>query len=84
MTNHDSKTIDLDSINVDQLLARRRQVAIVWSIEDVKGVRPDLDDIQAWEVLEECRDKHDCEWGFTWTFIADVADELFPRSKKPR
>ena len=76
------QTIDFDSIDVGQLLAKRRQVAIVWAIEDVQGLRPDLDDDQAWEVLQECRDKHDSEWGFTFTFIADIADELFPRPKK--
>ena len=62
---------------IRELLQRQRQVAVTWCIADVKHVRPDLTDDQAWEVLEECRDRHDCEWGFTWTFIGDVADELF-------
>jgi len=41
-------------------------------------VRPDLTDDQAWEVLVECRDKHNCEYGFNWDLIEIVADELFP------
>jgi hypothetical protein len=50
----------------------------------VRHVRPDLSDDQAWEVLGRCRDQHDCEWGFTWTFLKDVADELFPKSATSR
>jgi hypothetical protein len=65
-------------LDVHQLLAARRQVAVIWSIEDVLAVRSDLTDDQAWEVLERCYDKHDCEWGFTWQYIEDVADILFP------
>jgi len=59
------------------LLAKYRQVGVLWCCEDVKHVRPDLTDDQAWDVLQECIDKHDCEWGFTWTFIKDIADILF-------
>jgi hypothetical protein len=74
---------DYSAIDIDAVLAERRQVAIVWSIEDVQGVRPDLNADQAWEVLQDCRDKHDSEWGFTWTFIKDVADDLFPATLNP-
>jgi hypothetical protein len=76
----DSKP-DYSHSNIHQVLAERGQVAIVWAIEDVQHVRPDLNRDQAWEVLERCRDKHDCEWGFTWTYIQVVADLLFPESK---
>ncbi|HUY92533.1 MAG TPA: hypothetical protein VMV10_27590 [Pirellulales bacterium] len=65
-------------IDVHQLLRARRQVAVIWSIEDVQGVRPELTDDQAWDVLERCYDKHDCEWGFTWNYLEDVADIMFP------
>jgi len=65
-------------IDVHQLLRARRQVPVIWSIEDVKAVCPDLTDDQAWEVLERCHDKHDCEWGFTWQYIEDMADIMFP------
>lgn len=68
---------DESKIDIQQLLRQRRQVAVVWSVEDVQHVRPDLTDDQAWEVLERCRHKHDCEWGFTSNYIEDVADDLF-------
>jgi hypothetical protein len=44
----------------------------------VQGLRPDLDDNQAMAVLEACIDQHDCEYGFTWTFIEDMSYALFP------
>jgi hypothetical protein len=67
-------------IDVHELLRQRRQVAVIWSVEDVQEVRPDLTDDQAWEVLQRCHDKHDCELGLTWTTIEIVADGLFPES----
>jgi hypothetical protein len=67
-------------IDIHAVLAKCGQVAVVWSIEDVQGVRPDLNADQAWEVLTRCIDKHDCEYGFTWQYLQDVADDLFPKS----
>lgn len=67
----------LTDIDIHQLLRKRRQVAVVWSIEDVQSVRPDLTEDEAWEVLQECERKHDCEYGFTWSYIECMADLLF-------
>ncbi len=71
---------DLFQLDVDihALLAETRQVAVIWSIEDVQSVRPDLNDGQAWEVLQQCLKVHDCEVGFTWLLIRYVADDMFP------
>jgi hypothetical protein len=68
----------LSEIDVDELLAKRHQVAIVWCVEDVQQNRPDLNADQAWEVLQECRSQHDCDIGFTWEFIDIVAEQLYP------
>jgi hypothetical protein len=76
-----SSESDYSHIDIDKVLKSRGQVAIVWSIEDVQGLRPDLNAEQSWDVLAECRDKHDSEWGFTYSFIWDVADRMFPRPK---
>jgi len=73
---------ELPEIDIHELLAERRQVAVTWCCEDVKHVRPDLNDAQAWEVLQQCIDQHDCKWGFTWTFIKDVAQHLFGAAPK--
>jgi hypothetical protein len=60
------------------VLEHRRQVAVIWDIEDVQSVRPHITDDQAWKVLCECRHVHDCELGFNWLLIETVADDLFP------
>ena len=79
MNTINNDTCDDSEIDVHQLLAKRRQVAVIWSVGDVQGTRPDLDDDQAWEVLQQCRRLHDCELGFNWLLIETVADDLFPR-----
>jgi hypothetical protein len=68
------------TLYVHDLLAKHRQIAAIWAIEDIKGMRPHLTADQAWEVLERVRDKHDAEWGITWTTLESVADDLFPTS----
>lgn len=65
-------------IDIHRLLRTRRQVAVIWCIDDVKQVRPDLTDDQAWEVLQRCYDKHACDVGLTWTTIEMAADGMFP------
>ncbi|MBS0263108.1 MAG: hypothetical protein JSS02_14285 [Planctomycetes bacterium] len=65
-------------IDVHELLAKRRQVAVIWSVEDVQSVRPDLTDDQSWAVLKECERRHDASWGITWISIEIIAGELFP------
>jgi hypothetical protein len=74
----ESAQLDCSAIDIDELLTQRRQIAVIWGVEDVQHVRPDLNDDQAWEVLKECRDRHDCELGFTWDLIECVAGMLFP------
>ena len=69
-------------INIDFVLAQRRQIAVLWSIEDVQTVCPHLRDWQAWDVLEECRINHDREIGINWMLIEVIADALFPRHPK--
>lgn len=64
-------------IDVHELLAGRKQIAAIWSIEDVQEVRPDLTAEQAWEVLERAGDKHDAEYGISWATLEIVAEDLF-------
>ncbi|MCC7290444.1 MAG: hypothetical protein IT449_00110 [Phycisphaerales bacterium] len=69
-------------LDIHLLLAERRQVAIIWSIEDVQSVRPDLTDDQSWHVLQRCIRAHDCEVGFNWMLIECVADDLYPKAPR--
>ena len=71
-------------VDVHQVLEARRQVAVIWSTDDVQDIRPDLTDDQAWRVLQNCRRVHDCEVGFSWLLIETVADDLFPEQPSTR
>lgn len=64
-------------INIHAVLAERQQIALIWSIEDVLEVRPDLSDDQAWEVLKIVDRRHDATCGVTWDTLAYIAAELF-------
>jgi hypothetical protein len=68
---------DPSGIDVHVLLAPRRQIADVWSIEDVQEVRPDLTDDQAWEVLRRAEDNFDAEAGINWDILSYHAQMLF-------
>lgn len=61
-------------------LADCQQIAVIWSVEDVQCVRPDLSQEQAWEVLQRCRRNHDACIGINWEVLQVVADILFPRT----
>ena len=65
---------------VHRLLAKFDMIATIWCIDDVKGIRPDLTDEQASEVLEEVSRKHDAEYGINWTTLECTADILFPET----
>jgi hypothetical protein len=64
-------------IDVHSLLAERRQIAHIWSIEDVQHLRPDLDDDQAWEVLQAAKDSHEGDIGINWSVLECHAEMLF-------
>ena len=54
------------------------QVAIIWSVEDVLGERPDLTEAQALKVLRSVKDGHNSEYGVTWETLSSHADSLYP------
>jgi hypothetical protein len=59
-------------------LARRKQIAVIWGVEDVQENRPDLDDDQAWQVLLAVKRGHDCNDGINWDTLQMTAEMLFP------
>jgi len=73
-----SPVADHSKIDVHELLKERQQIAIIWSVEDVQELRPDLTAGQAWKVLQACEAGHDCEFGITWLSLEMTADDLFP------
>jgi hypothetical protein len=64
-------------IDLHELLANRRQIASIWSIEDVQSIRPDLSEEQAWEVLQAADRHHDATLGINWDVLACHAEMLF-------
>lgn len=68
---------ETQDIDIHALLAERTQVAVIWCIDDVQEVRPDLTDEQAWEVLQAARRYHDANIGINWDVLSCHADMLF-------
>ncbi|TWT41363.1 hypothetical protein [Botrimarina hoheduenensis] len=66
--------------DLDELLRQRRQIAHIWSIEDVQSVRTDLSDEQAWLVLQAVDRCKDAEHGIHWETIRVSAEHLFPEA----
>src|SRR5260370_33397864 len=50
-------------IDIHELLAENRKIAHIWGIDDVQGLRPDLNDDQAWQVLQTVDMHLDSEHG---------------------
>lgn len=55
-----------------------KEIAIVWHIEDVQSIRPNLTDEQASFVLQRLKKNHDANIGISWETIGVVAEILFP------
>ena len=56
------------------------RIAIVWNVEDVLEVRPDLTEEQAKEVLRRVKRGHDANVGINWDVLTIVAEGLFPKA----
>ncbi len=69
---------DEDEFDVDihALLAENRMIAHIWGIEDVQEARPDLDDDQAWQVLQAVERHLDSQFGITWDTVELLAEDL--------
>ena len=74
-------TIQIDN-HIHSILAERREIAIVWCIDDVKEVRPDLNNNQCWQVLQHAKRQHDATVGISWEVLDIVAGILFGDAAK--
>lgn len=52
------------------------KIAIIWHIDDVKEVAPDLTDEQAREVLRLVKHYHDAEAGVNWDTLRYWTSEV--------
>jgi hypothetical protein len=64
-------------IDIHEVLAENHVIGHLWGIEDVQEVRPDLNDDQAWQVLQAVERRLDSQYGMNWDTIEIIADELF-------
>lgn len=70
---------DNEQFNLHELAAERKQICILWSIEDVQQDHPWITDEQAWEVLKAVEKHHDCNNGIDWDNISYHANSLYPK-----
>lgn len=70
-------------VEQDHVLKTEDSISIEWCIDDVREVRPDLNDDQAFEVLEYVKDKHDATLGISWDTLEHAADYLYPEEVLP-
>ncbi|MGE3999014.1 MAG: hypothetical protein AB7I48_02265 [Planctomycetaceae bacterium] len=63
--------------DIHAILAAHRQIAAIWSIEDVQSVRPDLTEEQCWQVLQAAYRYHDATIGINWDVLSCHAEMLF-------
>ena len=64
-------------LDLKDILSQQRQIAIVWEIDDVLVLRPDLTNEQAWEVLQYAQQTHDAEIGLNWFVLGAASAALF-------
>lgn len=66
------------------MMEEERVIGLLWNIQDVRSLRPDLTDDQAWKVLQIVDDQKDATLGITWDTLSWAADDLFPLKDRPK
>lgn len=64
-------------LDLNRLHFERKEIGVVWMIDDVTSIRPDLTEEQAWEVLREADRYHDATIGINWDVLHYHAEALF-------
>ena len=55
----------------------QQTISIIWSVVDVQECRPDLDENQAFKVLQLLKLYHDANHGISWEVIEAMAASLY-------
>jgi hypothetical protein len=69
----------MHEIDIEDLLAAKRLIGVVWNVQLVLGERPDLSDDQAWTVLQACQPHFEEITNPMLETIRQQADGLFPK-----
>ena len=68
---------------MDPIVARESNnegsISIVWEVEDVQEMRPDLTNKQCINVLQNLKRNHDACMGINWDVIEFMCDDLYPK-----
>jgi hypothetical protein len=59
----------------------KNSISVMWHIDDIKTIRPDLNNSESMQVLEFVRDNHDASIGINWDVLEDIAEILYPINK---
>ena len=65
-------------VDINQALKDQRKIAMIWTVFDVQGLRPDLTEDQCWEVLQNVKRHADAEFGINWETLRSEAEDSFP------
>lgn len=76
-----SSPVNMPKITHDDIT---EEIAIIWHIDDIQNIRPDLSKQQASDVLIHLKENHDASEGINWDTIETVADILFPSERSDR
>lgn len=71
-------------VDVHELLAGHRAIALVWDADMLLSHYKHLTDDQAWEVIQECERHYTAEAGLTWDDVAAAVAEMFPDPAETR
>lgn len=69
-------------LDLNRLHTERKEIGVVWMIDDVTSIRPDLTEEQAWAVLLEADRYHDATIGINWDVLHYHAQSLFGDAPK--
>ena len=64
-------------VDVPELLANSKRVALIWTVEDVLAQRPGLSDDQAWQVLRHAAEHIQRDFGLKAEYLKEYALQLF-------
>ena len=67
----------LSLVGAHQAYVEGENIAMLWSIEDINGLRPDLTDEQAMNVLITASENHDANVGVNWDVLHHWATDLY-------
>ena len=59
-----------------------KHIIIIWSIDDVLSIRPNLTEEQAMDVLMLAKRRHDANEGINWDTLTCWADEVYPEPEE--